>query len=590
MDKRWRPGMATALVGLMALSAVPFACGSSDGKRRSQGGAGGASGTGGTSGAVDDGRGGDAGAAVGGAPAAAAGAGGHEPGASGEVGGGGSDGANASGGAAGGAGGGPGVEPEVIGAYVDCEAGDDAGNGTLGEPLKTLALAATRAPAGTTIVVLDGLCDETTQAPFSTANGKITLPDGVSLRAETPGGVTFHGVNGSRSAGIALAGSGKVSGIHFERFGIAISASSGQVELSELTFNDVRDGHPFNLSGTVEATLTPGSVANSIGTNQSHFAWLSDSAKLTVLGGRIQGAVDSQISGASLFTAADDSVLVLDGVTLQDNDIYGVVATGNAKLTIKNGSLFRTTAPNTCCKHGHVGLGGMAQLELLDSDIEGSPSSAIDLGAGTPQITIRRSKLSGSREGAIKSAIGSNSYPTIVLEDVELRDNVRGIYSNYGATVEITNSVITDNGLLGCEGSLYLNPTQVNHVKLRGTTVIGHCGLGLVGAAGSSFDLGRGNDPGLNVLTGNPVNKGYARVSIDVAAGIVVYAAGNTWLAGEQGSGAAGSSQPLPGQYAVATGHVRDVTGPVSTGANYQIASGLIRLAEDPCVVNDSCP
>ena len=579
--------MATALVGLMALSAVPFACGSSDEKRRSPGGAGGASGTGG---AVDDEPGGDAGAAVGGAPAAAAGAGGHEPGSSGEVGGGGSDGATASGGAPGGAGGGPGVEPEVIGAYVDCEAGDDSGDGTLGEPLKTLALAATRAPAGTTIVVLDGLCDEATQAPFSTANGKITLPDGVSLRAETPGGVTFHGVNGSRSAGIALAGSGKVSGIRFERFGIAISASSGQVELSELTFSDVRDGHPLNLSGTVEATLTPGSVVNYIDTNQSHFAWLSDSAKLTVLGGRIEGAVDSQISGASLFTAVDDSVLVLDGVTLEDNEFSGVVATGNAKLTIKNGSLIRNTASKACCNQGPVRVEGMAQLELLDSDIEGSPTSAINLTTGTPKITIRRSKLVGSREGAIVSAIGSNSYPTIVLEDVELRDNVRGIYSNYGASIDIVNSVVTDNGLRGCEAGLHLNLTQVNHVKLRGTTVFGHCGLALVGSAGSSFDLGRGNDPGLNVLTGDPVKTGYARVSIDVAAGIVVYAAGNTWLAGEQGSGPAGSSLPLPGQYAVVTGHVRDVTGPVSSGANYQISSGVIRLAEDPCAVNDSCP
>jgi hypothetical protein len=584
-------GSRALLVSALALSiGLPLACGASDDKNYVRPGAagqggeepagGGSNGIGneGGAGAVAQG-GGDAGGSVaeGGERSASGGA---EP--------------------AGGAGGaGPEPEPDVIGAYVDCEAGDDEGEGTLESPLKTLALAVSVAPAGTSIVVLAGLCDETTQVPFNTTNGRVTLPDQVSLRAQVPGTVTFHGVDGYRSAGIELAGSGKISGIHFERFGIAISASSGTVELRDLTFNDVYQGSPLDLSGTAQVTLSPGAVTNYVGDNQRTFAELTGQAKLTVNGGSIEGALDSGISGAAMFSVTEQSELVLDGVTLDGNAHSGVRVVDSAKLLVQNGSVIRSTASVACCNQASVIVAGTATFELVDSVIEDSPSTGVQLLTGTPTVVARHASITGSAYTAIRAEVYSDSYPSITLEDVELSGNGSGIFSNYGATIDILDSVISDNNRGGCGAGLLLNATQVNSVKLRGTTISAHCssGASIVGGAGSTFDLGRGNDPGLNVFVGNnPTNTaGQAQIAVNVPAGTMVYAAGNTWTPGVQGAAAAGSVTPPPGQYAVSPGLVMDVVGSVPTGGNFVILGAganntTLRVAESACVPTNTCP
>jgi hypothetical protein len=577
--------------GLSLLIGLPLACGSSDEKKNVKPGAAGQGGEGPAGGGAD-GVANEAGVgavAQGGTHLGGSDGGGGEPSASG--------GAEPAGGAGGAGGAGP--EPEVIGAYVDCEAGDDEGEGTLESPLKTLALAASVAPAGTSVVVLAGLCDETTQLPFNTANGRVTLPDQVSLRAAVPGTVTFHGLDGYRSAGIELAGSGKISGIHFERFGIGISASSGTVELSDLTFNDVYQGSPLELSGTAQVTLSPGAVTNYVGDNQRSFAQLKGQAKLIVNGGSIEGALDSGISGAAMFSVTEQSALVLDGVTLQGNAHSGVRVVGNGSLVVQNGSVIRSTASVACCNQGSVIVGGTATFELIDSDIEDSPATGIQLVTGAPTVIARHASITGSAYTAINAEIYSDSYPSITLEDVELSGNGTGVFSNYGASIDILDSVITDNDGNGCGTGLSLNATQVNLIKLRGTTISDHCnsGAAIVGGAGSTFDLGRGDDPGLNVFVGNNPSStaGQAQISVNVPAATVVYAAGNTWMPGVQAAAAANSVSPPPGQYAVIAGNVRDVTGSVATGGNYVIlgagaASTTLRLAEAACVPSNTCP
>jgi hypothetical protein len=129
-----------------------------------------------------------------------------------------------------------------------------------------------------------------------------------------------------------------------------------------------------------------------------------------------------------------------------------------------------------------------------------------------------------------------------------------------------------------------LNASQVNQVVLRRTKIQG-CASGLLlgGAVGSTFDLGRGNSPGLNTFTGASVTN----LRLELAANGTAYAVGNTWDPGIQGAAAVGSVSPKPGEYAIPDGKtVLDIVG-AQTGTNYTIAgpnaaTTTLRLAEQP--------
>jgi hypothetical protein len=495
-----------------------------------------------------------------------------------------------------GSGGTGGAPSEVIGAYVDCQNGSDDNSGTEASPLKTLAKAATVATSGTTIVVADGTCDETTEPAFDDASGSVDIPDGVHIRAENTGSVTFHGINGYRSAGIKFLGSGSITGIHFEQFGRAISASTGVITVTSTSFDDIYQGAPIELSGTAQATLSPGGVANYIGDNQRTFAILSDTAKLTVDGGTIEGALDSGISGGALFMVNGDSELVLDGVSLIDNKHGGVAVVGTAKATIKNGSSIKNTSANACCNQAPVRVGVNGELEIIDSTIEGSPTVGIRFTEGTPKLLLDGATITGSASYALFAQVYSDAYPTITITDTTISNNANGFYFNYDTTLEIRDSFIRDNGASSGRG-LYLNPAAVHHVFIRGTEFSGHGAEALTanGTTGSTFDLGRGNDLGGNDFSGNGLAAGYANVSLTLAANMTVYAAGNTWDAGAQGAAPLGSADPLPGHYAVSSGDVLDVSGAQQTSLNYDILGGnagtsTLRLAEKACAVTSTCP
>ncbi len=545
---------------------LPAACGDSDETQNGAAGApsGGNTGKGGSIGKSGDSsaEGGASGSdSVGGTPAAA--------------------GAQSEGGQGGSAGG------EVIGAWVDCDSGSDDGTGSEQDPFATLAKAASMVQSGETIVVVDGLCDETTQTEFNTANGKVSLPDGVTLRALSPGGVTFHGVDGYRSAGIEFLGSGAISGVHFEQFGIAITASSGMLTVSDVTFNDVYQGHPFELSGTADVVLTPGEVENYIGANQHTFALLEGQSKLSVNGGALIGATSSGISGEALFTALDDAQLIFDLVTIEDCTQNVVSVTGNAAATLDKVSIAGSTRP--------VVISGNAFVSLTHANISDATTAAVSFQSGNPELEMITTTIDGCAGWALYCAIFSNAYPTIAIDDSTISNNGGGIFSNYGATIDITNSQIIDNDLTGSAG-VDLNDTQVNRLKLRGTTISGHqlAGIKAVGVAGSIFDFGRGDSLGGNTFSGNDTSDaGQANMVVSVAADTTVYAAGNTWEPGIQDAAPGNSVDPLPGQYAV-DGNVWDAIG-AATGQNYLIggpnaATTTLRLAELACVVTNDCP
>ncbi|MBM4364539.1 MAG: right-handed parallel beta-helix repeat-containing protein, partial [Deltaproteobacteria bacterium] len=498
-----------------------------------------------------------------------------------------------------------GADAGILGTFVNCGTGSDttdAGSGGLeSSPWKTIGHAVSMAAPGQTIWVQDGTCDDTTEPTFAGVNVRLDVPDGVSIRAVNPGQVTFRGSpSGFRAASLRFLGSGTVEGIHFERFGRGIEASSGTLTLRGVSFDDVYQGRPLELSGTVVATVEPGSLTNYIGTNQRGFARVEGSARLTVNGGTISGALDSGISGDTVFVVDEQAELVLDAFTLTASTLSGIQVRGSAKATVRGGSLLEGAGSSACCNQSGVNVSGSATFELLASRIDGSRGPGILCsGAGAPTILLRDAEVTGGTGHGIEGRIYSDCRPTLTLERSKITGNRSGIYLNYGGDLTITDSFIDDNGSTTTQcgsGIHYNDASRAQSLVMRRTSVQRNCqhGVLLDGAATSVFDLGRGDDPGVNTLSGNHVGGAYANLYVEANETLTVHAAGNTWEPGVQGAAASGSTSPLPGQYDLVSANTRDVTG-AQSGVNHIIAganaaTSTLRLAEAACVPAGTCP
>lgn len=578
-----RKALILSTLGALGMA---VACGGDDEKSKSSTGGGGSTSTGGApGGGASGGTGGTSGGA-GGTAGAAGGSGG-----SGGI-------AGAGGASSGGAAGSDaGSDAGSVDTYVDCSNGNDTtGNGTLGAPFKTIEKAAGVAVSGQFVSILDGQCDETTEPKFNQVNGSVDFADGVGVKAMNPGKVTLQGRATTRSAGFKFLGSGSVSGVSFTRFGKAISASSGQLSVSHTSFNDVYQGRPIELSGTAVATLTPGTLTNYVGANQRGFALIQGTAKLTVTGGSIVGVLDSAISGDTIFSVRDQSELVLSGVTLLDNKLSGINVRNTAKARLIAQTAIKNTASGACCGQSAVRLSDNATLEMTDSKIESTPAPGIVIddvssGTGTAQqsVNLKNSSIVGSTSAAIRASATSGAHPTLTLEGATLTGNSGGISLALGGIVDIKSSFINDNKAGLCGAGVFLGGNAaLSSLKIRGTELKNNCGAGVQfqGAAGSTFDLGRGDALGQNTLTGNGTT-GVGGISLETAAALVAFAAGNTWIPSVQSASATGA-------YAVPGGQNKlDVTG-VQTGANYVIkgsaaANITLRLAENACVPQATC-
>ena len=123
---------------------------------------------------------------------------------------------------------------------------------------QTIAKAASLTASGGTVWLTNGIYNATTQpAP-------IAIPNGVALRALTPGLAAI-------GQGIALQGSASVVGIVLRRLNFGdigwIEASSGMVAIDGVRVvgsAQAPSGFPaaIALSGTVQATMTPGGIAD----------------------------------------------------------------------------------------------------------------------------------------------------------------------------------------------------------------------------------------------------------------------------------------------------------------------------------------
>lgn len=297
-----------------------------------------------------------------------------------------------------------------------------------------------------------------------------------------------------------------------------------------------------------------------------------------------------------MFSVRDQSELVLSGVTLADNKLSGIAVRGSAKARLLAQTTIKNTASVACCGQSSVRLSDTATLEMVDSKIEASPATGVLIddttsGTGTAAqtVSLKGSAITGSKGSAIGALVTTLAHPTVTIESSSLTGNGAGVSLGKGGIVDIKSSFINDNKTSSCGAGVFLGGTTVvSSLKIRSTEIKNNCaaGVSFQGAAGSSFDLGRGNAPGQNTLSGNGTS-GVGGVTLETSAAIVAHAAGNTWIASVQSASATGT-------YAVPTGQNKlDVTG-AQTGANYVIkgsaaASITLRLAENACLPQGTC-
>jgi hypothetical protein len=295
-------GVSFATLGLFF-----SACGSEDDKNKSNngpryesGGEGGSTAGGGP--ANNGGSSNDAageGNVQGGTDPGGAGPGGAGPGGAGPGGTGPTAGAPSEGGA-----GGEGTVAPFRGLYIG-EDGDDTAAGTIDAPFETLAHAASVAQAGDTIVFLDGAYTLATT---------VTIPDGVSLRAENAGAATVTG--SGFNARIRLAGDTRLTGLELTAFYTAIDFAGAATATGTLTI----EGTKFTncqqvclvLTGAVQAEVT-GAAGVVLSNGGQSFATLAQTASLTIEGGLMQNH-----GAAGIIRASDEASVTLTDLEVLD--------------------------------------------------------------------------------------------------------------------------------------------------------------------------------------------------------------------------------------------------------------------------------
>ena len=218
------------------------------------------------------------------------------------------------------------------------------------------------------------------------------------------------------------------------------------------------------LSGTVQATMTPGGIADyadqlsPAGQGTATYATLAGSSRLTVSGGTFGGAALGGADGVNgsvgrgAFILTGDSRLDLDGVTL-NVDSSGIAMHGAATKLFMTGS-------------------------TLHSNVNSGPGAGIHAAQGTPQITLINSGITGFANATARHRRGSSS----VRSRSPARRRDRGLN---GATLSGNDAGILVHDLGTTPTSLTLNGSTL---AVSGSThggIVCHaaCALDLAGGA-----------------------------------------------------------------------------------------------------------
>jgi hypothetical protein len=494
--------------------------------------------------------------------------------------------------------------------------GVDIGNTTCAQasPCLTIAKAASLAQPSKTVWLLNGDYTSATQPAL------IAIPATRTLRAVNAGLARV-------SQGIALQGGGSVVGVVVARTGFgdigSIQASSGVV-----TIDGVRvigslaapSGSlaPISLSGSAQATMTPGSIADygdqlaPIGQGEGTYATIGGSARLIVSGGMFGGAAlgggnPIVAGGQAAFRVSESGRLDLVNAVV-GVDTNGVQLSGPATQLHMTGSLLTANA-NTGIGYGIHAVSGAAQISLTNSSVVGFSSigagsagiavGAFNLPGVAATIAVSTGGVTGSDTGIYTTDGTTSSSLTITGSNLVVGINRRGgIECRSACSIDVNGGEISDNGsidpvLTGSHsffGGIWMGSARPHFLKLRNvhvtgntsaptgnTNVASNSGLTLGGTAGSAFDLGSTASPGNNVFGGNATGNETSSINVQVAPGITVRATGNSFAPNVQGANALG-------RYQLGTAPCGpsscDLTSTASSGANFRIASGVLRLAE----------
>jgi len=265
----------------------------------------------------------------------------------------------------------------------------------------------------------------------------------------------------------------------------------------------------------------------------------------------------------------DDASLTLDDVTIA-GALVPVVAREQATVTVNNSTIDANGI------HFGAVLSGSAAFTLSGgSTIIGAQSGCIrsedeDGEIATPTIAVLDSTLIYCGRGIWNPVA---SVPNIELDGATISGMVfEGILIGTGGSLTAMASTFEGNGDWAISTGISVEPANV---MIRDSVFTDNVpgGVRIKSALNSSWDLGRGNDPGGNTFTGH-IEGG---VALDVGPAqdtLIVYASGNTWVPNVQGA-------DENGHYSVVSGEANDVVS--GYGSNYSIDTwGVLRLAENP--------
>jgi hypothetical protein len=403
------------------------------------------------------------------------------------------------------------LEPDY---FIDPAAGADTNDGkTAATAFKTLCKARDVVQANEVLGLLDGSYDNASQRPpnwnlnppcgptFTVPVRIVALNTGKAI-LKVPVGLTQGGELRGLRVEYELLDSGSVSSAE-------INMTGGDIVLRDLSFGEIfsppnAKSAPLVVTGTAKVTMYPGSVTNYTtvpvpnGKGLS-FAFVTGGGELTMEGGTID---DSALANSDTFcnpAFEGSGKITLNGMTVRHKG--SVVRVTGATLGVTGGTLEDRATP--------FNVGCLPLIDLVSS----------------ANVTLKDTTLGGG------TRIGIGSSPTS------------------GGTVSLSN--VTVSGFTQAGIDVNANAGQPLALSVRGSTFQGN-DIGIRVAGGVTADLGTAQSIGNNTINGNTTR------GLDDSATAVVNAAGNVWIANQQGAGGDGKYAPSL------------QTGP-TTGVNYSL-------------------
>jgi Right handed beta helix region len=454
------------------------------------------------------------------------------------------------------------AESARIQAYVNADTGDDTNDGSSAAPLKTLARAFDVVGENGLVWLQPSTFTDATEGlmDLAAAQGR-SVPSGTHLRATASG--VLVGVT------VVFPAGGRLEGVTFDTAARGrVLMRGGEVVLEKLVFTRARtnNSQPFVIEtyGSARVTLSAGGdeTHNYIGEPGSltALAMLREQSELTIDGGRIDGASGAGLG--NLIDVGDATKLTLRNVTIS-NDTNSWVSGGSAiwmggprtAVTIENSRIDLNDAGGAACvvqdDNSGVAADVDADLTVRDSVLTRCLGGALHLREGAPRVRIEDSELSESgRFGIECGRIGFDGVrvagaPLVTLIDSRIHDNAwGGIAMNAGGSLSIEGTSIENNGTPAApRGGIWLEGAFPYALRMRRVSVISNtgasasAGVHVMGDASSTFDLGTAASSGNNTLATNTTTQ----LHVQVAAGALVSAVGNTWPASAQGTEIDGS-------------------------------------------------